>query len=422
MMSAKPSKDNVPGFRWANWLLGVVFVVALILALRALALMSDSNSAVYRLASAGWGKLAEVIIQNKIGALWHAVFMTVCAGAFLWLFCRSKVRNRTVLVAAEWLLIALIAADAFLLSRHYIKTMPAQAFAENDVIRFLKSEMIERRVALLSQDGFYNLWLTFLFPYHGIKAVNMTQMPRLPSDYKRFLEAVGRNPLRFWQLSAVGSILAPAQAWGQFQNDPAMKEAVELAYAYNVKPADYYVEVIPATPEQPGQHIIMRFKLPAPRFALVGQWERVEDAEVLKRLGTAEYHLFESVMVAPECAASLPKSSGTNEPWQVQLVEYRPGKMRLRTSCSSPAILRVAEKYDPDWRAWIDGREGHILRVDFIFQGIYLEPGMHEVLLEYYPARWPLLIQAAGFLLFASALAALLWMRRKRSSAGTQSC
>ena len=142
--------------RWPIWFLGIVFVCALIVALRAMAVMSDFNALSYRLSAVGWGKFAGVIVQNKISALWHAAFMTVCAGVFIWLYCQAKLRNQFIRNVAPWLLVAIVAADAFMLSRHYVKTMPLKAFAENDVIRIFKSDMPERRVALINQDGFYN--------------------------------------------------------------------------------------------------------------------------------------------------------------------------------------------------------------------------------------------------------------------------
>jgi len=149
---------------------------------------------------------------------------------------------------------------------------------------------------------------------------------------------------------------------------------------------------------------------PAPRFALVGAWEIVDDDEALRRLGAKEYHLFEKVMIAQGRAAkvSLPPSGGSNECGQVQLLAYRPGKISLRISSTCPAILRVADKYDPDWKAWIDGKKADVMRVDFIFQGVFVESGMHEVMLEYAPSKWPLAIQAVGFLIFAGALVVLL--------------
>ncbi|MDD5482819.1 MAG: hypothetical protein PHP98_04115 [Kiritimatiellae bacterium] len=406
---------------WVKCFLGCVFAAALVMALRALGIMTDFNALAYRLSAAGWDHFAAVILRNKVAALWHAAFMTVCAALFIWLFCARRIRNKYALHAALWLLVTIVAVDAFYLSRHYVKTMPLKAFEENDVIRLLKT-LPENRTACVTQDGFYNLWLTYLFPYHGVKTINVTQMPRMSDDYKRFFEAVGRNPLRLWRLSAVGFVLAPAQFWGQVQNDPAMKDIFELVYAYNVRPlpagrqrgqASAGVEVVPATAEQPGQHVVMRFKEPAPRFALIGCWEIVADAEALRRIGLEKHQLSRKVMIAPECVSGLPDASGAGEDGQAQMLEYRPGRIKLKTSSVTPAILRVSEKYDPDWRVRIDGKEGKILRADFIFQGVYVEPGVHEVLLEYAPPKWPLCVQGLGLLAFAAAVCVLI-LRRKR--------
>jgi len=404
--------------RKISWFIGLVSVAALILALRALGIMSDENSIVYRLAEAGWGQSAGVIVANKVKALWHAALMTVCVVLFIWLFCQSRVRNRRLIAGAKWLLVLIVAGDAFFLSRHYVKTMPISALAENDVVRILKSVMPEKRIALLSQEGFYNNWLTFLFPYHNIQSVNFTQMPRMPADYKKFLGAVGYPSVRFWQLSAVGLVLAPAQAWVQFQNDPAMKNVFDLVYAYNVRPNGVAVDVLPATREQPGQHAVLRLRLPSPRFALINKWETADDRTVLQRLASTNYPLFEKVMLATEfgekCAGNVQNSSGAPEHGEVQLLGYKAGKISLRTSSVSPCILRVSEKYDPDWHAWVDGQKTEVLRVDFIFQGVYLSPGMHEVTLRYSPPVWPLYVQGAGFLVVITAGLALLFRRRSK--------
>ncbi|MFA7160940.1 MAG: hypothetical protein WC299_16715, partial [Kiritimatiellia bacterium] len=166
--------------RWVSWFIGIVFCAAFVLALRALAMTADVNALIYNIGAAGWGKLAEVIVRNKITALWHAAFMAACAGVFVLLMFSRAFKNSTARVFLPWLLVAMVAGDAFYLSRHYVKAMPLKAFDENDVIRVLKSDQEYRRVALVSQDGFYNAWLTYLFPYHGIKAINVTQMPRMP--------------------------------------------------------------------------------------------------------------------------------------------------------------------------------------------------------------------------------------------------
>ena len=138
------------------------------------------------------------------------------------------------------------------------------------------------------------------------------------------------------------------------------------------------------------------------------------DDEALRRIASKDYRVFEKVMLAPESAArvNLPASGGSNECGQAQALSFRSGRMRIRTSSTAPAVLRVADRYDPDWKAWIDGKRAEVMRTDFIFLGVFVEPGMHEVIIQYAPAKWPVAVQAVGLLLFASAAGMLLFKRK----------
>jgi len=421
-------------------------VVAL-LACWALSLMVGRESEILRLTSQGWDKAqilntnltldtrlaaegsgifsadvrplseAEVIVANKIRALWHAAFMALCAGGFGWLFLLARPQRSRVYALAKWGLVALVAWDAWMLSRFYIKTMPLSALGENAVITLLKQDMPEHRVALVTQDGFYNWWLTYVFPYHGIQSVNITQMPRMPNDYKNFLGTVGRNPVRFWQLAAVGYVLAPTQVWGQLQRDPVLHDAFELRLAYNTTPAadGMGVTVSPTMSAQAAQHVVLRFKQPGPRHALFAGAEVCADPEALRRLADPAAPLFQQVLIAPECATHVPPLTGHGLTGKTALLDYRPGRFHLQATSTQPAVLRLAEKFDPDWKAWIDGRPVPHLRVDYIFQGVFVPAGTHDILVAYAPARWPIYVQLSGLLVF---LGAALWclvqaLRRK---------
>lgn len=404
--------------QWIRNFVAGVFILGGILAVWALMQAGTSAEDTARMSAMGWGQYAATIAGNKTTALWHAAFMTLGAGVCLWILTSPRWRAGVVCQGCAWALVLIVAGDALWLSRHYIKTMPMSVLAENDVIRILKSDMPEHRVALVSQDGFYNFWLTFVFPYYRILTMNAAQMPRMPVDYKRYMEAVGRHALRYWQLSAVGYILAPAQVWGQIQNDPAMKNAFDIVYAYNVASAEMGVTVIPSTSNAPGQHVILRLKKPNPRFALIAGWQIAEDNEALRQMAAADFVPFQKVLVDPETAEGLPEPTGTGIVGQVQMAEYRPGYMKLRVSSDRPAILRVSEKYDRDWRAWIDQQSVPVRRVDFICQGILVpSPGLHELVLKYAPDKRRLIWQWSGMLICLGAGIALIVKSRSRPGA-----
>ena len=398
-----------------SWLRGLVYGVlalAALLALAAVGQMFGSSSATGQLGAEGWGEHAEVIVRNRIGALWHGAFMMACAAGFMYLLTANRSRWTAIQVRlARWGLVVIMAADALLLARHYVHSMPRTAVQENEVVRLLKAGLPDKRVALVTQEGFYNNWLTYLFPYHGIKSVNITQMPRMPAEYQRFLQTVGQNPLRFWSLSAVGYVLAPAVVWSQMQNDPAMKEALTPVLEYNVGLRDGDLVVVPATAYSPGQHVVLQFQKPAPYAALFAGWSAMDDDAALRRLADPATEPFVTLAIASEHAEDLPVSDGQGLTGSAKVVSYRSGRMILKVSTDQPALLRVAEKYDPGWQARINGKPARMRRVDYLFMGVLVEPGEHEIELFYSAGAGSLYVLAFGVLVCAGAAASLLVRR-----------
>lgn len=410
--AAKPVLGKIKNGEGAGvptWMKAFVWGVAgcaLMLGFWAVGLGLGRDGDVARFAAQGWGQYAEAIVGNKIRALWHAAFMTTCAAAFLWLFLLARPRKAIVYRLAQWGLVLLVAGDAWMLSRHYVKTMPLSALDENPVISMLKKDSPVHRCALVSQDGFYNWWLTIAFPYHGIQTVNVTQMPRMPVDYKNFMTAVGRNPIRYWQLAAVGYVLAPVQVWDQIQKDPSLRNTFDLVYRYNAEHSESGVAVEPVqmTGGPVAKHVVLRFKQPGPRYALVSGWTVCDDDETLRQLADTRYVPFQKAILAKNSVTNRPSSGGGEGlVGKVQSMEYKSGYFHLKTSADQSAILRVAERYDRNWKAIVDGRPAKVLRVDYIFQGLYLTPGEHDVILKYSADIKPLYVQLAGMLVCAVA-------------------
>ncbi len=405
--------------RATPWLRGFVFATAacgLLLTLWAVVLAAGRAGELESYAR--WGEYAGVIADNKVAALWHGALMTFAAAAALWFFLLSRVRAAAARQIAAWALVLIVAGDAVWLSRHYIKSMPLSALEENAVTRLLKADMPEHRAALLSQDGFYNWWLTYLFPYRDIKTVNVTQMPRMPADYANYLGAMQRNPTRYWQLAAVGHVLAPAELWNRLQRERSWQTALTPVLHYDVTPEEAGVRVIPAGPGAPGRHLVLRLTLPSPRYALIAGWQTLDDKSVLERLPNPAFTPFETVLVAPECAAGLPASDGAGMTGSVERVSYRPGRVVLNVNAPRAAILRAADKYDSDWKAWVDDLPAPVRRVDYIAQGVLIPVGRHTLRMEYAPVRWPLYVQGLGFLLVLGAALALMAgaLRRRRGT------
>jgi hypothetical protein len=63
----------------------------------------------------------------------------------------------------------------------------------------------------------------------------------------------------------------------------------------------------------------------------------------------------------------------------VQRLSEGPGRWRIATSGSRPALVVVAETWFPGWQATVDGRAAPVLKADGAFLGVVVGPGRHEV-------------------------------------------
>ncbi|MEJ2559874.1 MAG: YfhO family protein, partial [Anaerolineae bacterium] len=55
-----------------------------------------------------------------------------------------------------------------------------------------------------------------------------------------------------------------------------------------------------------------------------------------------------------------------------------------------PGYLVLAYTHYPGWRATVDGQPAQILRANYVFMALPLEPGRHQVILRYQPFSWKL--------------------------------
>ena len=105
-----------------------------------------------------------------------------------------------------------------------------------------------------------------------------------------------------------------------------------------------------------------------------------------------------------------------------ELVHDGTSLVTLRTTSSSAGYLVLSDAFYPGWRAFVDGEEVALLRANFLFRGISLPAGEHEVAFLFDPAslRLGAVISAAGVavlvLLLATALVGSSLARRRRRS------
>jgi hypothetical protein len=69
----------------------------------------------------------------------------------------------------------------------------------------------------------------------------------------------------------------------------------------------------------------------------------------------------------------------------VTVARYEPDLVELNVSAHGTALLVASETEYPGWRAWVDGRETPIHRVDLALRGVVVPAGTHRVRMEFRP-------------------------------------
>ena len=154
-----------------------------------------------------------------------------------------------------------------------------------------------------------------------------------------------------------------------------------------------------------------------PWFYLVPEAEVLDSGEaVLKRLlsGRADPQRVALLENAPVVRLD---GTGDRAGDRVERLAYDPadGLIRLRTHSEGPRLLVVSENYQSNWAVWVDGEEAEMVRVNYIWKGVALPAGEHEVELRYFS---PVLAWARGAMLVGLVVVvgvvAAAWRQRRR--------
>lgn len=95
------------------------------------------------------------------------------------------------------------------------------------------------------------------------------------------------------------------------------------------------------------------------------------------------------------------------------ITSYSLNEIGLEAEAASEGYLVLSEVYYPGWRAYVDGSEEPLLRANYAFRAVYLEPGSHEVRLVFAPTSWSvgLLVGAGTWLALLFWCAGQIWRR-----------
>ena len=317
-----------------------------------------------------WGaNLAAVIAKNISLAWWHAVAAGLLLAGILW-----AIRKWPEQAALSALALPLFVAfdSVWLTSKYYEPVNIAGLRRGNAVINFLKENQGNERIYFVDPRGVYNSWLAMEVPYNGLHVFNIWQMPRMPEEYRRFLGASNRNPVRLWQLASVKYLLAPA---GVARQLPAMKP--EFYYRFVREGDGIGVQKLMA-PLSPQDQVLLRFDDALPRVAFFPHWETASLDGQLRRLFAPSFNPLDTVLVD---LASPPPAASEEPRKHCEALSVEIGKKRavVQTRSRVPGIVLFTQRYQPEWKVFIDGKPAPLLRCNYLSMGVFVPKGEHKV-------------------------------------------
>jgi uncharacterized membrane protein YfhO len=72
-------------------------------------------------------------------------------------------------------------------------------------------------------------------------------------------------------------------------------------------------------------------------------------------------------------------------------VRYGTQDLEIKATATGNNLLFVSDTYYPKgWKAYIDGKETEIYRLNYLFRGVIIPQGTHTVLMKFEPATFAL--------------------------------
>jgi len=64
---------------------------------------------------------------------------------------------------------------------------------------------------------------------------------------------------------------------------------------------------------------------------------------------------------------------------------FRNSEVVIGSQSSRDVIVVLNDLYYPYWRVYVDGHEEELLRSNYIFRGVHVRPGQHEIVFRFEP-------------------------------------
>lgn len=158
-----------------------------------------------------------------------------------------------------------------------------------------------------------------------------------------------------------------------------------------------------------------------PRAQLVDRWSVVSDGDTaLERVMADDFDPAEEAVVENDgidsvsLANTSPNQAASADRGTVSNFRDDGDVVAMDVDARRQSLLVLADTWYPGWRAMLDGIEVPIVRTNFLFRGVLIEPGKHHLEFTYRPRwLWPSLTVSGIAMILLSGLATAPWLKRR---------
>ena len=136
----------------------------------------------------------------------------------------------------------------------------------------------------------------------------------------------------------------------------------------------------------------------------------------LERLAQGEVDLSSVALV--EAAPPFELDGGDTEGDVVEVTEHNApeGIVRVSTQTEGPRLLVLSENYQANWSVYVDGKKCPLVRANYVWKGVFVSAGSHEVEFRYQSANVLWSRAVSGTSLLFVVVACLIARRQRRST------
>ena len=293
----------------------------------------------------------DFVINSVMTDLYVALALLIIVLGAFWMYLKGSLKFSTLSI----ILIVVVVADLW---RVDFKPMePKEQSSQNSIfatpeyVKFLQQDKsLYRTLTFIDGNPPYDNTLAYwrvqnAYGYHGAKI----------RAYQDMVDVAGLDNPLVWQLMNVKYIIS---------NKPDSSGILELIY-------------------NGSDRKVYRNRIAATRAFFVNKYETTSSMDILNKMATMSFNPWDVAYLMENTTLNIeaPRAGAS-----VEYVRYGIQDLELKATATGNNLMFLSEAYYPNgWKAFIDGRETPIYRLDYLFRGIVVPSGTHKVEMKFEP-------------------------------------